>query len=174
VRRRETKFVDRLAPIWQYCPPMGKRRKASGKMQRANARLARGDFTLPTPAEIEAAASHSGAWTAAQLAEWGVRWPPQKGWRAELERQWMDRHPEWRPAPVATAQAEQQVRYLRVPYAEKDRAKVLGARWNATRRQWWVPADVAPEPFERWLIEVPHDPDPMDMRMGTLFPIDRR
>jgi hypothetical protein len=27
----------------------------------------------------------AGSWTRAQLAEWGVPWPPPKGWRARLE-----------------------------------------------------------------------------------------
>jgi hypothetical protein len=28
--------------------------------------------------------------------------------------------------------------YLQVPYAEKDQAKAVGARWDPDRRQWWV------------------------------------
>lgn len=28
--------------------------------------------------------------------------------------------------------------YLVTPYAEKDRVKALGARWDAGRRQWYV------------------------------------
>jgi hypothetical protein len=41
--------------------------------------------------------------------------------------------------------------FLNVPYAEKDQARELGARWNPTRKRWYVPDGVAPEPFERWL-----------------------
>lgn len=41
--------------------------------------------------------------------------------------------------------------FLDVPYAEKDGAKALGARWNPTRRRWYVPDGVATEPFEKWL-----------------------
>lgn len=40
---------------------------------------------------------------------------------------------------------------LKVPYAEKDEAKALGARWNPTRKTWYVPDGVALEPFARWL-----------------------
>jgi hypothetical protein len=40
---------------------------------------------------------------------------------------------------------------LKVPYAEKDEAKALGARWNPTRKSWYVPDGVALEPFARWL-----------------------
>lgn len=30
----------------------------------------------------------AGAWTAKQLAEWGVRWPPEHGWRERLRVEW--------------------------------------------------------------------------------------
>ena len=40
----------------------------------------------PSPKEIAAACKGPGGWTKAQLAAWGVPWPPPKGWRAELER----------------------------------------------------------------------------------------
>lgn len=39
---------------------------------------------LPTPAEVAAARSPKGGWTKAQLAAWGVPWPPPKGWRRRL------------------------------------------------------------------------------------------
>lgn len=35
--------------------------------------------------EIEAAQTPNGGWTRAQLAKWGVPWPPPKGWRKQLE-----------------------------------------------------------------------------------------
>lgn len=41
--------------------------------------------------------------------------------------------------------------FLNVPYAEKDQARELGARWNPTRKRWYVPNGVALEPFARWL-----------------------
>jgi hypothetical protein len=40
---------------------------------------------------------------------------------------------------------------LKVPYAEKDEAKALGARWNPTRKCWYVPDGKAAEPFARWI-----------------------
>ena len=40
----------------------------------------------PSPEEVAAACKGPGGWTKAQLAKWGVRYPPPKGWRAELER----------------------------------------------------------------------------------------
>lgn len=44
---------------------------------------------------------------------------------------------------------------LKVPFAEKDQAKKLGARWDAGRKVWYVEGkDVAQ--FSRWL-PTPHD-----------------
>jgi len=43
------------------------------------------------------------------------------------------------------------MKVLKVPYAEKDEAKALGARWNPTRKSWYVPDGVAAEPFAKWL-----------------------
>lgn len=39
---------------------------------------------------------------------------------------------------------------LAVPFAEKDAAKKLGARWNAERRSWYVPPSADVSPFSRW------------------------
>jgi hypothetical protein len=38
----------------------------------------------PTAADVDAAKTPAGGWTRAQLAEWGVEWPPPKGWRKRL------------------------------------------------------------------------------------------
>ena len=40
---------------------------------------------MPTKEEIEAVRSPRGGWTKNQLAEWGVPWPPPKGWKRALE-----------------------------------------------------------------------------------------
>ena len=37
-----------------------------------------------TEEQIEAGRSAKGGWTRAQLAKWGVPWPPPKGWRWAL------------------------------------------------------------------------------------------
>ncbi|MFC4560581.1 hypothetical protein ACFO4E_01795 [Nocardiopsis mangrovi] len=39
---------------------------------------------MPTLEEIDAARTPAGGWTREQLAEWGVPWPPPKGWRKRL------------------------------------------------------------------------------------------
>ncbi|TWI69690.1 hypothetical protein IP91_00763 [Pseudoduganella lurida] len=48
-------------------------------------------------------------------------------------------------APSAKAQL-----FLKVPFAEKDEAKGLGARWDPARKKWYVPQGVNPAPFSRW------------------------
>lgn len=37
-----------------------------------------------SPEEIDAAKTEKGGWTRGTLAQWGVPWPPPKGWRAAL------------------------------------------------------------------------------------------
>lgn len=55
--------------------------------------------------------------------------------------------------PVATAPktaASTSKKYLRVPYAEKDRAKAAGARWDAAARSWYWPGGEMPASLNRW------------------------
>ncbi len=40
--------------------------------------------------------------------------------------------------------------FLVVPFAEKDEAKSLGARWNAAAKKWYVPPEKDRELFKRW------------------------
>ena len=40
---------------------------------------------------------------------------------------------------------------LKVGYAEKDQAKALGARWDATRRTWYIEAGMELAPFRAGL-----------------------
>lgn len=37
-----------------------------------------------TVEEIERAKTSKGGWTKEQLAQWGVQWPPPKGWKKHL------------------------------------------------------------------------------------------
>lgn len=39
---------------------------------------------------------------------------------------------------------------ISVPFAEKDAAKKLGARWDAQRRSWYVPPGTDVSLFRRW------------------------
>ena len=45
---------------------------------------------------------------------------------------------------------------LKVPFAEKDEAKKLGARWDAARKLWYIDGKVDPALFACWS-PVPHD-----------------
>ncbi|MCL2029797.1 MAG: zincin-like metallopeptidase domain-containing protein [Deltaproteobacteria bacterium] len=40
--------------------------------------------------------------------------------------------------------------WLKVPYAEKNKAKAAGAKWDGTAKLWFVPAGTNPEPLARW------------------------
>ncbi|BCL76257.1 hypothetical protein JHS3_19930 [Jeongeupia sp. HS-3] len=55
-----------------------------------------------------------------------------------------------KPAQRAAATKRVQL-YLAVPFAEKDAAKALGARWDAERKKWYVPHGVDIAPFKQWL-----------------------
>ena len=39
---------------------------------------------------------------------------------------------------------------LNVPFAEKDAAKELGARWDPELKKWFVPRGVDSSPFAKW------------------------
>jgi len=45
---------------------------------------------------------------------------------------------------------------LKVPFAEKEEAKKLGAKWDAARKIWFVQGRTDLAPFARWS-PVPHD-----------------
>ena len=40
--------------------------------------------------------------------------------------------------------------YLNCPYAEKDEARDLGARWDAKARKWFVPDGIDIDIFSKW------------------------
>jgi Domain of unknown function (DUF5710) len=40
---------------------------------------------------------------------------------------------------------------LNVPFAQKDEAKSLGAKWNPGLKKWLVPAGLSHEPFRKWM-----------------------
>ena len=42
---------------------------------------------------------------------------------------------------------------LNVPFAEKDDAKALGARWDPAAKIWYVPDGMSTEPFTKWLLD---------------------
>ncbi|KDM68391.1 Ti-type conjugative transfer relaxase TraA [Acidiphilium sp. JA12-A1] len=56
---------------------------------------------------------------------------------------------EHRGPPVLGDLAER--RYLAVPFAEKDQAKALGARWDKDAGAWWIGVREDTAPFRQWL-----------------------
>jgi len=43
--------------------------------------------------------------------------------------------------------------YLNVPFAQKDAAKALGARWDADYKKWYVPGDKDIALFAQWQVQ---------------------
>ncbi|MGZ5054602.1 MAG: DUF5710 domain-containing protein [Methylobacter sp.] len=43
--------------------------------------------------------------------------------------------------------------YLNVPFAQKDEAKTLGARWDAVKKKWYATASKDITLFARWQAE---------------------
>lgn len=58
--------------------------------------------------------------------------------------------------------------YLNVPYAQKDEAKRLGARWDPSNKAWYIPSTTDTTPFQLWL---PHPSDAL--RSGYLRTLAR-
>lgn len=57
---------------------------------------------------------------------------------------------------------------LKVPFAEKDEAKKLGARWDAGRKIWYVEGKEDLAPFARW------SPTPLDASASAAAAPTRR
>lgn len=51
----------------------------------------------------------------------------------------------------AKTPAKKSAMILNVPFAEKDEAKRLGAKWDAAQRKWYVPQGVDVAGFSRWM-----------------------
>jgi len=57
---------------------------------------------------------------------------------------------------------------LKVPYAEKDEAKSLGARWDPTKKVWYVPGHLDAGRFEKWFMP---EPD-VDVRSASYYIVE--
>ena len=59
---------------------------------------------------------------------------------------------------------------LNCPYSEKDQAKALGARWDASRKTWYIVDVEDLSPFLRWLPEgrEPSKPKAL-LKVGPVF-----
>ena len=58
-----------------------------------------------------------------------------------------------RTQPAAPAEARQDApkNLIAVPYKEKEEAKALGAKWDRKEQSWYVPQNVDPTPFAKWV-----------------------
>lgn len=57
-------------------------------------------------------------------------------------------------APVADDAVKvvaEQVTYVQIPFADKEKAKALGAKWDGREKSWYIPPGVNQEPFRQWL-----------------------
>jgi len=72
---------------------------------------------IPSPEEVIAKGTPCGppgsgyySWKRKTLEEWGVPWPPPKGWKSRLREQWLAQSPEGqanaRRQKIATLKAE--------------------------------------------------------------------
>jgi len=59
--------------------------------------------------------------------------------------------------------------YLNVPFAQKDAAKALGARWDAANKKWYVPGDKDITLFAKWQPQsgTPESPSTTMSKPGT-------
>ena len=55
------------------------------------------------------------------------------------------------PTPVPVERDDRPGKtFIAVPFAEKDEARALGAKWDRREQSWYVPAGTDPAPFARW------------------------
>lgn len=93
--------------------------------------------------------------------------------------------------PTPVAQQQQATAYtpnisqydtkLNTPYAEKNQAKALGAKWDNVNKTWYAPAGLDLNKFEKWLVQdrqisqsnnTPNQ-KPQQGRLGFVQPTDR-
>jgi phage/plasmid primase-like uncharacterized protein len=60
-----------------------------------------------------------------------------------------DKTPDAKKSP--SVETDLGITVLRVPYAEKDAASSLGARWDTRNKFWFVPKNMDPAPFQKWI-----------------------
>ena len=75
-------------------------------------------------------------------------------------------------SPAAQAPSPERT-YLAVPYAEKDDAKQLGAKWDRAKKAWFVPAGMDLEAFKPWMpakgsVHIAVDANPIEQFAGAL------
>jgi hypothetical protein len=41
---------------------------------------------------------------------------------------------------------------IKVPFADKDRAKAVGAKWCGVKKTWYIPTDAELQKFKKWML----------------------
>ncbi|CAK0836482.1 unnamed protein product [Prorocentrum cordatum] len=157
------KFTDpRLAEEFALQGPPGARAAARPLLQRSHS--APDTLAVPTPAgrtylevpfpEKDEAKALGAKWDPDQQ-----KWFAEPGAGAAGVARWLPRRAaggaERRPpeaAGVAQAYPAKPWRtYLQVPFKEKDAAKLVGARWDPDRRQWFVEPGTSLADVQQWI-----------------------
>ena len=73
-----------------------------------------------------------------------AKWLPERRARGEAAELSAD-------AGAAAGGESGKATWLRVPFAEKEEAKALGARWNRSARKWYAPLGVDVGPLQKWM-----------------------
>jgi Domain of unknown function (DUF5710) len=59
---------------------------------------------------------------------------------------------------------------LKVPFAQKDEAKTLGAKWDPDKKVWYVPEGADIKLFNKWVVEsVPEDSIEVNLRASSYY-----
>lgn len=59
---------------------------------------------------------------------------------------------------------------LKTPFAEKDAVKTLGARWDVTKKLWYIVDVTDLTPFLRWIPNMDAEKDGSDVAQQTPIP----
>ena len=135
--------IERLSPVYGIAP----------------------DYSEPTNAYFERKGLATDfATRGEQLLQGKVISPGDRFWRENEERAAaaeatpaIGETTETITAPILTDPSEVAMKtnpepvYLAVPYAEKNEAKELGAKWDKEAKSWYAPAGTDLAPLERWL-----------------------
>ena len=64
--------------------------------------------------------------------------------------------------------------YLDCPFSDRDLVKKLGAKWDHSKKKWFVPADVDKTPFKKWGVPVKALGKEIKMHINDLLKKDNK
>lgn len=59
--------------------------------------------------------------------------------------------------------------FIKVPFAEKEKVKELGARWDKDMKSWYVPEDADKEKFSKWERHDPSTAPQIDPNLTRIY-----